>query len=64
MHGKKFRAGLTALLALTGLALPPAAPASAASTITVNLADSTGPVFHGASGALYGRTRTSAFPAT
>ena len=51
---RKFRAAVVALLALTGLALPPAAPASAATTITVNLASSTGPVFHGASGALYG----------
>jgi hypothetical protein len=55
MRQHTIRAGLAgALLALTGLALPPAAPASAAATITVNLADSTGPVFHGASGALYG----------
>ena len=53
---RKFRAAVVALLALTGLALPPAAPASAATTITVSLADSTGPVFHGASGALYGLT--------
>lgn len=51
---RKIRAAVVALLALTGLALPPAAPASAATTITVNLASSTGPVFHGASGALYG----------
>lgn len=51
---RKIRAAAVALLALTGLALPPAAPASAATTITVNLANSTGPVFHGASGALYG----------
>ena len=51
---RKIRAAVVALLALTGLALPPAAPASAAATITVNLAGSTGPVFHGASGALYG----------
>lgn len=51
---RKIRAAAAALLALTGLALPPAAPASAAATITVNLAGSTGPVFHGASGALYG----------
>ena len=47
-----------ALLALTGLAVPaPAAVAAGAppgQQLTVDLANSTGPVFHGADGALYG----------
>jgi hypothetical protein len=48
-------AGLLVATAATSGALVSAAPAAAAaSTFTVNLADSTGAVLHGATGALYG----------